>query len=161
MMNEKERLRIFRLKDPKELQKKQFLRDMGIDSTINVFWVSCIICPIVFAIAWMNPAHLLQIAYFPLGFFIAPIVFNYKPLGNWYLNLLYFRPAVSLLLFVALIFKIVPTPYWYIGVVGLQLCVFWYVRRRLPMIKLQEWQEFSRNTGMSNKEIDEALKNKT
>jgi hypothetical protein len=157
-MNEKNRLRISRLKDPKELLTKQFLRDMGYDTLINVFWVSCIICPIVFAIAWKNPAHLLQIAYLPLGFYIAPILFNFSPLNIWYLNLSYLRPAIILMLFVVLIFWIVPTPYWYIGVVGLQLRVFWFVRRRLPRVKQQEWEEFARNTGLSHKQIDAALK---
>ncbi len=148
---------VSRLKDPRTLRTKQFARDMNLDSLSMLFWISCIICPIVFAVAWRNPAHLLQIAYLPLAFLVAPIVFNFSPMGLWLSNVAYFIPALFLLIPVALIYRLVSTPSWYIVVVPAQLALFWYVRRHLPKVKQHEWEEFSRNTGMSRQQIEDTL----
>jgi|LakMenEpi08Jun12_1017391.scaffolds.fasta_scaffold01954_2 hypothetical protein len=148
------------LKEPKTLSLKQFARDMTLDSLVTLFWICCIVCPIVFAIAWRNSAHLLQLAYLPLAFIIAPIVFNFSPVGLRLSNVVHFMPVLILLMPVALICRLVPVPSWYIGVVPLQLIFFWYTQRRLPRLKQKEWKEFSRNTGMSREEIEEALRAK-
>lgn len=148
---------VSRLKDPRTLRTKQFARDINLDSLVTLFWISCIVCPIVFAITWRNPAHLLQIAYLPLAFLIAPIIFNFSPMRLWLSNVAYFIPALFLLLPVALIQRLVPTPSWYIIVVPFQLVLFWYVQRHLPKVKQQEWEEFSRSTGMSPEQIEERL----
>lgn len=149
------------LKEPKTLRMKQFVRDMNLNSLATLFWISCIVSPIVFAVVWRNPAHLLQIAYLPLAFIIAPIVFNFSPAGLWFSNVAYFIPILILLAPIALIYRLVPRPSWYIGVVPLQLIMFWYVQRHLPRLKRKEWGEFSRNTGMSLEEIEEALRTKS
>jgi len=152
---------ISRLRDPKTLRTKQFARDMSYDTLVTVFWISCIVCPIVFAIAWRSPAHLLQIAYLPLALLIAPILFSFSSRSLRFSNVVSFIPVVIFLLPVALIHRLVPTPSWYILVVPFQLVLFWYVRRHLPKVKQQEWEEFSRNTGMSQEQIEERLSRDT
>ncbi len=72
-----------------------------------------------------------------------------------------FIPIAIFLLPVALIHRLVPSPSWYIVVVPLQLILFWYVQRHLPKVKQQEWEEFSRNTGMSPEQIEEGLSRDT
>jgi hypothetical protein len=115
---------VSRLRDPRTLGTKQFARDMNYDTLVALFWISCIVCPIVFAIAWKNPAHLLQIAYLPLSLLIAPILCNFSPMSLWLSNVAYFMPVVILLLPVALINRLAPAPSWYIAVVPLQLVLF-------------------------------------
>lgn len=135
----------------RELCTKQFTREMNLDSLSALYWISCIVSPIVFAIAWRNPWHLLQVAYLPLAFIIATIVFNFSP-APMSLSVL------ILLVPITWIYRLIPHPSWYIGVIPLQLILFWYVQRYLPRLKQQEWVEFSQNTGISLEKVYESLR---
>jgi hypothetical protein len=137
---------VFNLRDPQALRMKQSARDMSYDNVVRLFGITCVFLPIVFAIAWRNPAYLLQLAYLPFALLISPIVFSFSPVNRRMSNAMHFMPVLILLIPIALIHRLVPSPSWYIFVVPLQLILSWCTKRELPGMKRREWQGFSRVT---------------
>jgi hypothetical protein len=140
---------VFKLRDPSTLRMKKSAKDMSFDTVVRLFGMTCVFLPIAFTIAWKNPAYLLQLAYLPFALLISPIVFNFSPVNRWMSNVIHFMPVLILLIPIAFIHHIVPSPSWYIAVVPLQLILSWFTspKRWLAKIKRREWQEFSRFTG--------------
>ena len=138
---------VFKPRDSSTLRMKQSAKDMSVDIVVRLFGITCVFLPIAFAITWKNPAYLLQLAYLPFVLLISPIVFSFSPVNRRISNLMHFMPVLILLIPIALIHRIVPSPSWYIGFVSLQLILPWFTKRGPAMIKRREWQEFSRITG--------------
>lgn len=140
---------VFKLRDPSTLRVKKSAKDMSFDKVVRLFGITCAFLPIAFAITWKNPVYLLQLAYLPFALLISPIVFSFSPVNRRISNVMHFMPVLILLIPIAIIHHVVPSPAWYIWVIPLQVILSWCAspKRVIARVKRRDLQEFSRFTG--------------
>lgn len=145
------------IKNPQILRTKQFVRKMNWDSLTTLTWIAGVIMPIIFAFSYSSFFQLLKVLYIPLAIMVAASIFNYRSVGLWISNLLYFVPSLIIIGIIEGINSLSPSPWWYRAMVLLQIWIFWKTQREIPKLEKQEWAIFKSLTGMTEEDIIKSL----